>query len=429
MLTDLDFLNIGQSWPPKDADTVVRLETYAKNKLLFEGKHDQVFTDLNRLIREDQVPTLEISLNWHKRLSTTFSSFLWGETPNISSTQDNGSYLNSIIEYNNLNEIGYEVTLDTLRYGTGLFKIGYDGTRGTIDAQNPAYWHPIFHSDNLKRVQYHVLAWSFDENDKKGQRKTYLRAEIHSKGKIENRLYQLENGKITEQIKPISSHPRYSSLKDEQKTGIEDFLLIPVHNLQTSDNALGLDDYEDINTIIEQIELRICQITRILNKHSDPNMAGSESCLQVNPDTNEATFVAGGKFFPMESGESYPQYIVWDGKLEAAYSQIELLLNQLYSLAEVSPILFGDPQKLQRVDSGAALKRLLISTLAKVNRLKLAIDPQVKKALKITSKLETLKRVPDSMELKDISIEWQDGLPQDELEAAQIMQLEAKAAK
>ena len=81
-------------------------------------------------------------------------------------------------------------------------------------------------------------------------------------------------------------------------------------------------------------------------------------------------------------------------------AQIELLLNQLYSLAEVSPVSLLVSSDAPKSRFRCCSKTLLISTLAKVNRLKLAIDPQVKKALKLASKLETLKKVPHSVEFE-----------------------------
>jgi len=426
MLTTLNFLNQGMPWPVSDLDTKLRLESYEKNKLLFQGFHSSVFRDLNRLLREDESSVLAFSLNWHKRLTTTFCNLLWGEVPNISSSTSD-KYLKSLIEYNDFYNVGYEVTLDTLRYSPGIIKIGFDGERATIEAQNPNFWYPVVNPDNIKKIQYHVLAWTFEEVDWEGKKTTFLRSEIHSKGKVENRLYELENGKIGKQIKPISSHPRYKTLKDEQNTGVNDFLIIPIFNLQTSDNYFGQSDYEDINSLIEQLELRICHITRILNKHSDPNMAGPESCIINDPDTDEPIFTSGGKFWPLESGEKAPEYITWDGKLESAFEQMEFLLDQLYALSETSSVLFGDPKKLQRADSSAALKRLLISTLSKINRLKLSVDPLIKKALKLASQIEVQKNVEGAVELVDIKTLWRDGLPEDELEQAQIEKLGTEA--
>jgi hypothetical protein len=72
----------GTAWPPPtEAD---RLERYAQNRLLFEGKHEQVYKDWIRLLREDQQATLEMVLNWHKRLTLLFADLLLGEPPRIS---------------------------------------------------------------------------------------------------------------------------------------------------------------------------------------------------------------------------------------------------------------------------------------------------------------------------------------------------------
>ena len=70
-----------------------------------------------------------------------------------------------------------------------------------------------------------------------------------------------------------------------------------------------------------------------------------------------------------------------------------------------------------------ALKRLLISTLSKINRLRLAVDPKMKKALKLASQIEVLKKVPEAVEL-DVEIAWRDGLPEDPVEMAQVANLE-----
>jgi hypothetical protein len=175
--------------------------------------------------------------------------------------------------------------------------------------------------------------------------------------------------------------------------------------------------------LIEGIELRLCQIDRVITKHSDPNLAGPESCIGTDPDTGEDIFRSGGRYWPLASGEKAPEYVTWDGKLESAFKEIELFMTQLFAISETSPILFGDSGKLQRADSSMAMKRLLISPLSKVNRLRLSADPKVKTALKLASRIEVLKQVPDSVELTNLEINWKDGLPEDPVEQAQIEQL------
>ncbi|MGB4393165.1 MAG: portal protein, partial [Bacillota bacterium] len=66
ILTSLDFLREGAPWPPPTE--LERLKLYKQNRDLFVGKHDKVFKDWIKLLRDDMQASLEIILNWPKRL-------------------------------------------------------------------------------------------------------------------------------------------------------------------------------------------------------------------------------------------------------------------------------------------------------------------------------------------------------------------------
>lgn len=417
MLTSLDFLNSGQPWPPKDEEE--RLRGYAENRLLFEGRHEKVFKDWVRLLRDDQRATLELIFNWNKRLSTLWADLLLGEPPRIKAGDKDTPeqmVVERIIADNSLNLSAYEVALDVSRFGDGLFKVRYDG-RGIIEGQPPAVWFPVCRPDNVKDIVAHVLAWEYTADApsmigpiRTGTKKQkYLKAEIHEKGKITTRVYELANEKIR-------------GLADEetvQETGVDDFLVVQVPNLLTTDRITGLDDYSDLDSIVQEIETRVAQISRILDKHSDPNMYGPESALEIDPATGQATFRAGGKFFPVSEGDQAPGYITWDGQLEASFKQIELLVEQLYALSETSAAAFGQ-LKAGLAESGSALRRLMIAPLAKVNRIRMRFDPALKKALKLAAALEVAQGMADAVALDQVHIDWRDGLPNDDTEQTAI---------
>jgi hypothetical protein len=413
VLTDLSFMSVGKPWPPPSEKE--RLQRYQQNKLLFEGKHELVYKDWVRLLREDQRATLEIILNWPKRLSTLFADLLLGETPRITAG-DEGSpeqtALNRIITDNGLHNVAYEVALDVSRFGVGLFKVRYDG-RAIIEGQPPAVWFPVTKPDNIKETVAHVLAWIWDEEhagilgNKKIQ---HLKTEIHERGRITIAEYIVRDGKIAQQVS-----------EEIQNTGVNEFLLVPVNNVVTTDRITGLDDYSDLDTIIQELEIRIAQISRILDKHADPNMYGPETALEQDQKTGQWIFKGGGKFFPVNTGEQPPGYVTWDGQLEAAFKQIDLLMEQLYILSETSAAAFGQ-LKSGLAESGSALRRLMMAPLAKVNRIRLRFDPALRKVLQLASALEVAQGMPKAVKLADadIHIAWQDGLPDDEMEQTQI---------
>ncbi|NLL02627.1 MAG: phage portal protein, partial [Mollicutes bacterium] len=172
-------------------------------------------------------------------------------------------------------------------------------------------------------------------------------------------------------------------------------------------------------TIIQELEVRLAQISRILDKHPDPNMYGPETALEQNPHTGEWSIKGGGKFFTVGQEEKPPGYVTWDGQLDAAFKQIDLLLEQLYILSETSPAAFGQ-LKPGLAESGSALRRLMMAPLAKTNRIRLRFDPALKRVLKLTSELEAAQGMANAVKLEEVHIDWQDGLPDDDTEITQI---------
>lgn len=399
LLTSLNFLSPGRQWPPPEESE--RLRIYSENRKLFEGKHSEVFTEWIKLLRDDQKATLEIILNWHKRLSVLWADLLLGEPPRITAGEQGSpeqQTVERIVETNNFINTAYEVALDISRFGTGLFKVGFDG-RAIITGQQPGVWFPVVMPDDVKEIVAHVLAYAYEENDI-----NYLKAEIHERGKITTALFLLKDGVIESQ-----------QGLEEKETGVDDFLVIPVNNILTTDRVTGLDDYSDLDSIIQELEIRVAQISRILDKHSDPNMYGPDTALEHDPITGEWTYRGGGKYFPVSQGEAPPGYVTWDGKLEAAFKQIDLLMEQLYILSETSAAAFGQ-LKVGLAESGTALRRLMMAPLAKTNRIRLRFDPALKKTLKLAAALEVAQGMSGAVKLDHINIDWQDGLPNDETE-------------
>ena len=95
-------------------------------------------------------------------------------------------------------------------------------------------------------------------------------------------------------------------------------------------------------------------------------------------------------------------------------------MEQLYTLSETSAAAFGN-LKVGMAESGSALRRLMMAPLAKVNRIRMRFDPALKKAIRLCAALEVAQGMPNAVLLDNISITWQDGLPDDEMEQTQIM--------
>jgi hypothetical protein len=129
MIKNLDAaLQLGKPWPP--ASEVQRLQTYEENENLFQGEHTKVFRVLLNLFSSHtaEYNKLIIILNWHKRLSTLWADFLFGEQPRVTVSDDPESveqkYADDFLERNRFWLLQHSRQIDVSRFGHGIIE-GY----------------------------------------------------------------------------------------------------------------------------------------------------------------------------------------------------------------------------------------------------------------------------------------------------------------
>jgi hypothetical protein len=177
------------------------------------------------------------------------------------------------------------------------------------------------------------------------------------------------------------------------------------------------------NELLTKKEMEIYELKKaekILDKHSEPSVSAPSSAFNKDPETGEYTVRMGNAFIRDSVDDVEPKYITWDAQLEANFKQIEVLLNQLYVLSEMGATLLGGEDKGNSNMSGRALKFKMISPLAKAKRITMLLDPVIKNVIKLVSSLkgDGINDLTD----KKITIKWQDGLPNDEFEEAEIIE-------
>lgn len=412
MLTDLSFLNKGSQWtPPSERE---RINKYIYHQKLFSGKHDEVYKEqfkrIERVINNfGEVVSYPVIINYQKLITLKLIDLLLGEEPEISVGESNSPEqiaLSTIKERSDLINTAYMVAIDISRYGDGLFYIYGDNEGGKIGFTQPQFWYPVVNPINTQEILQHVIAYTQTAtNDNKK-----LIVHIHNKGSIEYREYRLITG-LTDIIGELIVSNTFT-------TGLDDFAVIQVSNVKTTDSIYGYDDYTDIDSIVSEILVRVAQISRILDKHSSPSVQGASSCLEKDPVSGEWKLKMGN-FFPRDSKDDPDiSYITWDGQLQAAFQELEELKNMLYLTSETGSTLLGETDKAGQAASGTALRLKMSSPLAKVKRLRMRFDGALKKAIYLCSQLSG-KGIINLSEYS-INITWQDGIQDDPLEEAQI---------
>lgn len=394
MQTDFSFLDRGQSWPPPlERARLAELNDYRQ---LWKSRHEKVWDAefWQRVFREELRTYYGIVFNWPKRISTLWADLLLGETPTVVTDEKEQEYLDDLVSRLDFWNVAYEAAIDGSRYGDSLFKIRLAKNKALVRAFSPRFWYPVVSPQDTKEIVAHVLAWTSED-------KSRLFVEIHERGKVSIRTYALDKdgtiGLILEEA--------------DESVQVDGFLVCHAANIGDSEDLYGVSDYNDLTSIVQELELRFAQIARILDKHSDPSMYGPYSAI-AKDESGRQYVDTRDKYFPLEEGDSPPGYITWDGQLDASFREIEQLMGQFYAISETSAAAFGE-LKSGLAESGSALKRLLMAPLAKVNRFRAHFDKACREALETAALLEGKK-------LK-VKIEWKDGIPDDEAEESRVM--------
>jgi hypothetical protein len=417
--------NKNEKWPPAEHEE--RLAGYKKFRQLFMGEHQHVFPRIDTWLNREMDKTLiYVVCNYAGLVSKICADLLFGEPARFTAGEEGSAEqeaLDGIVNNNHLHIKNYEMALSASWRGDTVLKARFGKRRGWDSEAEPIvesvpadYFFPHLNGDNVQEMTGATLAWVKEDNNKK-----YLRKEIHEPGLIRNELWLLDGDTVKEQVK-LSTLPGYEDMEDEQETGYEGLLVEHVPNWRLDDMFWGISDYYDLESMFDALNNRVSKIDAILDKHSDPKLILPPGSMEYDERTGryyiEKDAIQVMEIDSTAETRDLPRYLVWDAQLEAAFRQIDKLLDLLMMMSEVSPAAFGlDKQGV--ADSGRALKFRLIRTLAKVNRKQLYFDQALKNILYAAQVLDVTQG-RGGYEPTEPHIEWADGLPDDPAEQADI---------
>lgn len=412
-----------ERWPPEGHNQ--RLEDYAKYRLLFKGKHDEVYARVQQWMeKEMDKAVVYIVANFAGLISKICADLLFGEQIRVITGEEDSSEqkgIDNIVTSNKLYTRCYEMALSNSFRGDAVFKArfgkpaAWSTEQAIIEAVPPSCCFPDLNGDNVQEMTSCTLAWEKKLGDKK-----YLRKEIHKPGIIRNELWLLDGRSIKYQV-PLNKLDEYANLQEEQETKYPGLLVEHVPNWRLDDMFWGFSDYLDLESLFDELNNRVSKISRILDKHSDPKLVVPPGLMQWD-ERLQRWYIAKEDMQVVEVDQEdvgdLPKYLVWDAQLEAAFKQIDKLLDLLMMMSEVSPAAFGMDMN-GVAESGRALKFRLLRTLAKVNRKKLYFDQGLKSVLYAAQVLD-VTHGRASYEPTIPRIEWADGLPADPVEQSEI---------
>lgn len=450
-------IKVGVQFPPEQH--IERLAKYKRMKRLYQGKPRELYERAHALLSDTphakQLDTLYIAVNLADIIATKPADMLVGEPPQYETGLPDDSpeqqALNSYVEENDLTQLIYESAIGAGIRGDSFIKerFGYRQDYSTLkeigaDIPADAVMEPIIEHVSATAVFPEISAGDVKkfkaidiaQVEYVSTPKTdipFLNVERHLPGYIKYERYRLqefEGGVNTQHGATIQLYnivEKVETGRDEDlvETGVPHLLVQHIPYKAIDDHWRGRSGLDTVESLIYAINDRLTQIDYILWKHSDPNSYGP----QLETGGGDAVRM-GGAYIPLPSKESVvPGYMTWDGQLDGAFRELETLVGMVFQLAETPQWLFGTVLGDQNAggtgtshtDSGS-IKARFLPILSKVARIRTQYDRAIRDALYYCQLLEKSQGTRDITPVYP-QIKWQDGLPRNVVEEAEVMTL------
>ncbi len=456
---------VGAQFPPKNA--IERLSKEYRGRKIFDGKQAEVLERASDILKDTphapQLRKLYVAVNLMDTLLSKPADLMFGEPPLYESGKPDASTeqkrLNSIVEENDMNQLGHEIVIGAGIRGDAWIKVyhairqdmsevpaGYEVSaqpEPIIEAVDSSYVFPELSRGSRKRfkaVNIAYVEW-VTESTKPGIQKytlakqpdieevPYLVVERHVPGLILYERYRMTPKSVdTTYDAPIQTFTiteQVETGRDENviQTGLTHIPVFHVPYKTTDDNWAGISGIEKLESVLAAINDRLVQIDYILWKHSDPTAYG--------PDLGEAETRFSGRYIPVDKNDVAPGYMTWNSQLDGAFKELDLLLGLVFQVSETPQWLFGTTLTPDSGGTGtshtdgAAIKARFMPILSKVKRIRSHVDRAFRDALWTAQLLEnyTNEGVDGFVPYEPVypTISWRDGIPRDEKTEAETM--------
>jgi len=455
----------GALYPP--IDSLERIAKYRRGRAIFNARYSEpaylgepnILTRATKLLADtpqaSQLNSLYIAVNLMDILLTKPADLMVGEPPQYESGKPDDSpeqkALNRIVENNDLNALLHESVIGNGYRGDAWFKVRYGYYQDfsalpagvgipqgaemgpIIEHVRADYVFPETSRGNVKKFKAVNIAW-VEWVESETEEVPFLNVERHVPGYITYERFRLYEPTINNeygvplQVFTIGDRVPTGRDSDVEETGVPYLLVHHAPYKSVDDDWAGVSGIEKIEEVLAAINDRLMQIDYILWKHSDPTIYGPDL---EGFDSNSARF--GGRYIPLTKEDATPGAITWNGQLDAAFRELDMLLGIVFMMAETPQWLFGTTMVEDKGGSGTshtdgvAIKARFMPILSKIKRIRTHYDKAIRDALWTAQILENYANqgVAGFEKYTPVypTIKWKDGIPRDEKEFAEIMQI------
>jgi hypothetical protein len=400
-----------------------RAERLRQARLLFEGRHKEYFLDESRTafafppLKSDRREFFR-PYNLLTLVAEKMADLLFGEAPRVYVDDATAQpVLDAIAERSWLDAMLIDVAAECCWAGEAFLEItlqpGEAGPAqayiGTIPADE--IWPVGLPGPDRQHARYVRYSTATIE-DAPGKARTLLLEVHYTAGLIGRAVYQLEqvdaSGPQRSRRLAMDQWPGRDAaglpLAEQQSTGMPRCNIIRVPN-----GFGGVSDYDGLIELQDALHAANTQIGRVIAKHADPKLAAPDQSADGEGKLSNA------EVFFFRSKDEIPQYITWNAELEAAMEDRRFALSSLATASEIPLSLLGVKDD-SSVESARKMRLAASTALAKSQRKAVVWRSAMRMALELAFHAER-GFAPG----KAIGIEMRDGLPDDELDRANVI--------
>ena len=334
---------IGQAKTLTPNSEIARLRQIRANRLLYNGN----FTELGVVRFEEATP--EVKANWFRRVANFYPEFMFGERPDVT-IEGNERFTLVFDELaRRFWEEVVEANIDLLRFGYGVI---------ASHPENPLFFQsfdPEYHYEvcdpfgNITADLLLRLRGSALNNAPNSQQLDVFVYEVTGESRWDT--YAYDAGAVGARIRTVELPRRLGR---------------QVIIFQSNRDRVSI--FEDMKPHIGEISRALTQFSGSIKRNTRPHLYGPAGAVQLD-SSGKAEITISGMYFPIQEGDIRPGYIQWENGEQAIQYDIDTNYDNLLSMAALSRLLF-DPSARTGILSGAALRRLTVPFVAKLNRFK-----------------------------------------------------------
>lgn len=401
-----------QEFPSKE--DFIRLKNLKKYKDLYDGEHYKVFGIKDYFVDlKDKERKLYITTNITALISEYFADLVVGdEVSFISTEKDQQELLDGIIERNNIKVNIFESAITQSTFGFVPMRVRKDEEGNAVIEEVPVdQYFPEFSSSIGQEMNAVVLASFIKITDKiTGKENDRLLKQIYEIDRndvvtFKFELWSVDSKKVQKERVPLSEYDPDLSENPIIIEEINELPIVQINNIKSSGQLFGKSDYKDIQPLVQEHNDRVTHISVQLIKHMNARLSVPQGTLDDKGELRAAEV----DMFEVGEGDTKPEYVTNNNPLiDKGFEQILQLLRRISAISKVPTDVLGIEPK-GGVEKVEAMRLRLFNTTRKVARKRLYIEGRLKGILKMALQLEGIK------DPADISIEWGDPLPEDEL--------------